>query len=198
NIDTGLADQVIEGLRLTTKPEPLKPAKPVNTTLAKSTALSIMLNGPQDFKGRKLGVLLSDNVDANLFYSLQKQVSQIQAVLEIIAPQVGGVKLSDGSWIQADQNIDGGPSVLYDAIVILINTIDTEKWLKMLSVRDFITDAYFHCKFIGYSQGAQTLIQKLGLSENMDQGFVQINEISSIEKFLTKCGQLRFWQREKA
>ena len=29
---------------------------------------------------------------------------------------VGGVKASDGSWITADEKIDGGPSVVFDAV----------------------------------------------------------------------------------
>jgi len=28
-------------------------------------------------------------------------------------------KVSDGSWIDADQMIDGGPSALYDAVALL-------------------------------------------------------------------------------
>ena len=39
--------------------------------------------------------------------------------VELVAPVVGGVEISDGSRVPADQKIDGGPSVLYDAVIVL-------------------------------------------------------------------------------
>lgn len=196
NIDSELAEKVIKGLRLTSRPTALKAAKPVNTTLQKSAALSIILNGPSSFRGRKLGVLVSDQADATIFYSLQKQIVEIQASLEVIAPEIGGVELSDGSWVPAEQNIDGGPSVLYDAIVILTGANIQDQWSKNLPVRDFITDAFFHCKFIGYSKAALTLIQKIGLTEKLDDGWILLNNEQTIAKFISKCGEIRFWSRE--
>jgi len=47
--------------------------------------------------------------------AIEKEGAQI----EFIAPQVGGVEASDGTWIEADEKIDGGPSLLYDAVLIL-------------------------------------------------------------------------------
>ena len=42
-----------------------------------------------------------------------------KALVELIAPKVGGVTASDGSWIEAQHMIDGGPSVLFDAVAVL-------------------------------------------------------------------------------
>jgi catalase len=195
NIDSDLAYKVMKGLRLNSKTEALKPAKPVNTGLQKSSALSILLNGPKNFRGRKLGVLLSDQSNADLFYALQKQVAAHEATLEVIAPQVGGVQLSDNSWIPAEQNIEGGPSVLYDAVVLLFNHFDQESSNKQ-SVRDFISDAFFHCKFIGYSETAISFIKKMGLFENLDEGWSKLENEQTIKHFLQKCGELRYWPRE--
>lgn len=195
NIDQELAHKVIKGLGLKSKIAAAKPAKSVNTTLKKSPALSIMLNGPKNFQGRKLGVLVSNQANAEIFYALQKQVIASQGTLEVVAPQVCGVELSDGSWIQAEQNIEGGPSVLYDAIVLLIKQIEPE-WLKKPSMRDFISDAYFHCKFIGYTETAIPFIERIGLGDQLDQGWSKLENDTSIERFLQKCGELRFWARE--
>ncbi len=196
NIDSGLAEKVIKGLRLNSKIEALKPAKPVNTHLKKSSALSILQNGPKNFRGRKLGVLLSDQANADLFYSLQKQVIANQATLEVIAPHIGGVELSDGSWIPAEQNIDGGPSVLYDAVALLINNDNLESSKKQ-SIRDFISDAFFHCKFIGYSQTAIDYIKKIGFFEHLDKGWCKLENEQTIKHFLQQCGELRYWPREQ-
>ena len=40
-------------------------------------------------------------------------------MLKLVAPMVGGVEASDGSCIEADEKIDGGPSVLFDAVALL-------------------------------------------------------------------------------
>ena len=37
----------------------------------------------------------------------------------IVAKKVGGVEASDGSLLSADEKIDGGPSVLFDAVALL-------------------------------------------------------------------------------
>ena len=36
----------------------------------------------------------------------------------VTAPMIGGVEASDGTWLEADERIDGGPSVVYDAEVV--------------------------------------------------------------------------------
>ena len=41
-------------------------------------------------------------------------------MVEIIAPHVGGAKLSDGKMLEADEKIDGGPSVVFDAVALVM------------------------------------------------------------------------------
>jgi catalase len=116
HIDPKLADRVAKGLGLGNKPEPPPPAKQPLADLKPSKALSIALNGPKSFAGRKVGVLVTDGTDRMLFDSLKSAIEEEGATLEVVAPTVGGVKASDGSVIEAQQKIGGGPSVLYDAV----------------------------------------------------------------------------------
>jgi len=44
---------------------------------------------------------------------------EAKVTVELVAPAVGGVEASDGHRVPADQKIDGGPSVLYDAVIVL-------------------------------------------------------------------------------
>ena len=37
-------------------------------------------------------------------------------MVEIVVPEVGGVKASGSSWIEGDEKLDGAPSVLSDAV----------------------------------------------------------------------------------
>jgi hypothetical protein len=84
-----------------------------------SPALSILKNGPESFAGRKVGALVTDGVDSKLLQALQKALKKEGALLKLVAPEIGGVEASDGSWHEAAEKLEGGPSVLFDAVAIL-------------------------------------------------------------------------------
>ena len=105
-------------------------------------ALSIVENGPERFEGRKLGILVSDGSDAGILKALKAALDKAGASYEIIAPKVTGAEASDGSWIDADQMIDGGPSVLYDAVALLLAAEAMADLLLEPSARDFVADAF--------------------------------------------------------
>ncbi len=91
NVDEDLARRVADGLRLASYPEPSTPVRPPITDLEPSPALSILRNGPSSFAGRKLGVLVTDGSDAALLQALRKAATAEGAMVELVAPQVGGV-----------------------------------------------------------------------------------------------------------
>jgi len=195
NIEPGLAKKVVGGLGLKAMPSPAKAAKPTNTKLGKSSALSILLNGPQSFGGRKVGVVVTDGTDVDLLDALRDALDEEGALLEIIALNIGGVELSDGDWIEADEKIDGGPSVLYDAVAILPSPAGAAKLAKMPVARDWVADVFAHCKFIGYSSAALELFEATGLANEMDGGFVLFGNEAAAADFVARCRALRFWKR---
>jgi catalase len=195
NIDKALAENVAAGLGLKKIPAPAISAKPTNFKLKKSPALSILSNSPATFEGRKLGILVTDGADANLFNQFKKEIKAAGADLEIIAPTVGGVKLSDGTWIDAQQKIDGGPSVLYDAVAIIVSDNEVKKLVKNFSARDFVSDAFSHMKFIAYIKEAMPLLRKSGIDDDLDKGCVLLEKKSDVNEFLKICKDLRFWKR---
>ena len=134
-------------------PKPAEPARPVVKDLKPSPALSIIGDPPEAFKGRKLGVLVSDGVDAELFGALKNAINQEGAVLKVVAPMVGGVEASDGSWIEADEKIDGGPSVVFDAVALLLSAEGAALLADEVTARDFVADGFAHCKFIAHNAG---------------------------------------------
>jgi catalase len=194
NIDKELANQVAEGLGLKEMPKPAEAARPTEE-LKPSPALSIHLNGPESFKGRKVGALLTDGVDVNLFHGLKAALQEEGALLEIIAPKVGGVQASDGSRIEAKQKLDGGPSVLYDAVALLPSAEGVKLLAKEPAARDFVADAFAHMKFIGHTPAAADLFQKAGVAEEIDEGFIALNGKADCAAFITACRKLRYWQR---
>lgn len=198
NIDGGLAKKVADELRLQEMPNAATAAKPTRQDLPKSDALSILLNAPDTLKGRKLGVLLTDGADAKLLDTLKQAAKKHGAVVEIIAQMIGGVKTSDDGWIEADHKIDGGPSVLFDAVVLLMTKAGAGLLAREPAARDFVADAHTHMKFIGYCAEAIPLLQKAGIAEELDAGCVALDNATAVNNFIKKCAALRFWDRATA
>jgi catalase len=198
NIDMDLAHQVAEGLGLKKMPKAADAAEPTREDLKKSSALSILLNGPESFAGRKVGVLVTDGVNTDIATALQAAVEAEGAMLEIIAPKVSGVEASDGSWLEAAQKIDGAPSVLYDAVALLPSDHGAERLAKEPSARDFVADAFAHMKFIGYVESARPLFEKAGVNDYRDDGVIALEGSEGCAAFIATCRQLRFWARAAA
>jgi catalase len=196
NIEAGLAETVANGLGLGELPPHAKAARPTRDDLPVSDALSILKNGPQVFAGRKLGVLLTDGANAGLFDALNKATTEAGAVVEVVSPKVAGAILSDGTLVPAKQKIDGGPSVLFDAVAVLTSSEGAAFLAHDAAAKDFVTDAFAHCKFIGYSTEAQPLFDKTGLAGQLDDGCVLLTTGADANSFIEDLGQLRFWRRE--
>ena len=89
-------------------------------------------------------------------------------MLNLVAPMVGGIQASDGTWLEADEKIDGGSSVLFDAVALLPSQEGAELLPKEPTARDFVADAFAHLKFIGYADKALPLLKKAGVFEDLD------------------------------
>jgi catalase len=198
NVDEALAKTVAQGLRLEKFPKPAVAAVPVNKKLKPLTSLSILANGPQNFNGRKLGIIIADGTDAAIFKNFLTVFKKAGAVVEIIVPQVGGAKLSDGSMVAGNQNIEGAPSVLYDAVAILLSKTNINLVAKKPALRDFISDAFAHFKFIAYDSSVTAIFKKIGLFDDLDKGCVNIKTKEDVSKFAKLCEKVRFWQREES
>ncbi|CUX49911.1 hydroperoxidase HPII(III) (catalase) [Agrobacterium deltaense Zutra 3/1] len=196
NIDETLAATVAQKLGFQTMPKPADAAMPTRQDLEPSPALSIVQRGPKRFEGRKLGILITDGVDAKLLKGLTKAVEVEKAVFEFIAPKVGGVTASDGTFIEAHHMIDGGPSVLFDAVALLTSAAAIDELIKEATARDFVADAFQHCKFIGYDQSALPLLEKAGIADVMDEGMLPLPGEGGLAAFVSELGKLRVWARE--
>jgi catalase len=195
NIDGGLARTVAGGLGLAL-PKAAKAARPTRQDLPASDALSIVKRATPGLEGRKLGLLLTDGADAKLVAALIAGATKAKAVYEVIAPKIGGVTLSDGQALAAKHKIDGGPSVLFDAVAIVASEEGAALLAGDAAAKDFVTDAFNHCKYIGYSEAAALLFEKTGLAANLDNGCVPLFAIRDVAGFFQDCATLRFWDRE--
>jgi catalase len=197
NIDAALAEAVAKGLRLKEMPKPMPAAQPTRQDLKPSDQLSVVKNGPKSFAGRKVGALVTDGVDAGVLAALVKAVKAEGATLKLIAPEVGGVKDSAGAWHDADEKLEGAPSVLFDAVAVLTGKDGAALLAKLPAARDFVADAAAHRKYIAYAPAAATLFEKAGVGD-LDEGFVALKGADDAATFVAACRKLRFWDRANA
>jgi len=198
NVHKGLAGTVADKLGLKQLPKPADAAIAPRDDLEPLPALSIVENGPESFAGRKVGVLVSPGADAALLRTLQAAIEKEGAVMEVVAPKVGGVEAADGSWIAAKHMIDGGPSVLFDAVALILSEEGAERLTGEAAARDFVADAFAHCKFIGFTAGAIPLLRKAGVDPEADEGMIELNHPEAIALFIEASRKLRLWSREMA
>ena len=161
-------------------PKPADAAVAPRDDLAASPALSIIENGPDSFAGRKVGVFVSAGADAALLKKLQSAIQEEGAAMEVIAPKVGGVEAADGTWIEAKYMIDGGPSVLFDAVALILSEEGADRLTGEAAARDFVADAFAHCKFIAFTSGAIPLMQKAGVDPEADEGLFDLSDAKAI------------------
>ncbi|HEX3090012.1 MAG TPA: catalase [Ilumatobacteraceae bacterium] len=197
NVDEDLAATVADGLGLGTVPSASAAARAPISDLAASPALSILANPPGTFEGRKLGILVTDGTDGRLLAALTAAAEAEGAVVELIAPKIGGIVATDKVQYPAHQKIDGGPSVLYDAVAIIPSARGAALLASNAAAKDFVNDAHNHCKFVGYSPSAVALFDAAGLTDLIDGGYVRLDaKKTTASSFIKACRRLRHWDRE--
>jgi catalase len=188
NVDAELAQRVADGIGMKL-PKGSRPAAPVQD-FDLSPALRI-IDGPlepETIAGRSIAILVADGSDAAAVAKLTKQITGAGARAVIVAPKVGGAKLSDGTLLPADAQLAGYPSVLADAVAVLLSEEGTAALLKEGAAIQFVMDAFGHLKAIGHSPEAQPLLDKAGVQP--DEG------VTGLDKNFIAAAAKRFWARE--
>ncbi|UVO50543.1 catalase [Sphingomonas sp. SUN019] len=186
NVDEDLAKRVAEGLGIAL-PKKMKAAKePVDMT--PSDALSIHKNMKDTLEGRAVGILIADGSDAGELAAVKKAVEDAKGKAVIVAPKVGGAKLSDGKMQKADGQLAGSPSQIFDAVAIVLSAEGCAALLKEGAAVQFAMDAFGHLKAIGASDAAKPLLDKAGVEP--DDG------VTGLGKEFVAAAKKRFYDRE--
>jgi catalase len=166
--------------------------------MAPSPALSIMAKATPTLEGRKVGCLVTDGVDGGQIARLKAAVTEAGANLELIGARIGGVKTASGKLVPVDHRIDGGPSILFDAVALLPSEEGGEKLAMEAAAVNFLRDAYGHLKVIGYLPTAAPLFAKGGLADaeaGADAGLVSLED-GDFDAFVARAAEGRIWDRE--
>jgi catalase len=191
HIDEDLANRVAAGLGFDKMPAAPAAAAPVQQ-MKPSPALQIIGKMKDTLMGRAIGILIADGSDGASIKKIKKAVTDAGAAVKIIAPKVGGAKLADGSMLAADGQLAGTPSVLFDAVAVILSD-EGAKALSMESAAiDFVRDAFGHLKAIAADKGGQMLLKAANVGK--DAGVV---DASDKDAFIT-AAKTRQWDREKS
>jgi catalase len=197
NIHPILAAKVAAGLGFPSEITPA-PATVAAADMPPSPMLSLLAKAKATFEGRKLGVLVSDGCDGELIAALKTAVTAAGGKVEIIAPTIYGVATAAGERLAADHKIDGGPSVLFDAVAILPSEAGGAKLALEAAAVNFVRDAFGHLKVIGYLPTAAPLFVKGGVNDaapDTDAGLIAF-PASSVADFVAAISAGRIWARE--
>ncbi|MEO7066547.1 MAG: catalase [Rhodanobacter sp.] len=189
HIDETLAARVANGLALAPLPS-APPARVTPVDLPLSPALQTIGKMKDTLKGRLVGILVDDGSDAATVKALRKAVERAGAAVQIVAPKVGGAKLSDGKMIAADGQLAGTPSVFFDAVAIVLSDVAAKQLTGESAARDFVSDAFVHLKAIAADAGAQVLLKVSGVKKGA--GIVDVAD----SKAFIAAAKTRQWARE--
>jgi len=191
HIDKDLANRVAAGLGLKKLPEAPAPAAPVQR-LAPSPALQIIGKMKATLMGRSVGVLIADGSDGAAIAKIKKAAIEAGASVKIVAPKVAGAKLADNSIMSADGQLAGTPSVLFDAVAVILSDEGAKALSSESAAIDFVRDAYGHLKAIAVNKGGQALLKKANIGR--DAGVVDADDKAAF----IAMAKTRQWGRERS
>ncbi|MCJ2066155.1 catalase [Methylobacterium sp. J-088] len=193
NVDEMIAKRVANGLGYEGPIAKAPTTVPVRTDLKPSPMLSILAKAKATLEGRLIGCLVADGTDPKMVTTLEAEATKMGAQLKVIAPKVGGAKGSDGGLIRADFQLAGGPSVLFDTVVLALSPEGAATLTKEAAAVAFVHDAFAHLKVIGHSTAAMPLMDKAGVVP--DAGVVVMDGHDG-KAFLQTAATGRVWARE--
>ncbi len=184
NIDEELATRVAAGLAMKLPPAAQAFREPLD--LDPSDALSIQKNWQETLKGRMVGILFAEGSDKAEIDQMTADVEAQGGRVFLVAPKVGPTKVKGGT-LKAHGQLAGSPSMLFDAVAMVLMPDQVEKLINDSAARDWVTNAYAHLKAIGHCRGSIALLDDCGIAP--DEGIVPN------EKFV-KAAPRRYWDRE--
>ncbi len=188
NVEDDLARRVADGLGMDLPAR--APAAQPTKNMPPSPALQIIGKMKPTLEGRSVGILITDGSNRKAVDALVKAITKAGATPNIIAPKVGGAKMSDKSHVAADHKLGGAPSVLFDAVAIIVSEDGASDLANESAAVDFVRDAFGHLKAIAVDEGGSALLELAGIEA--DDGVVDSKDVQTF----IKRAMTRQWDRE--
>ena len=190
NINEDLARRVAAGLGFDKIPAAPTPAVPVKE-MKPSPALQIIGKMKDTLMGRAVGILVTTGSDGEVIEKIQNAATRAGASVKIISPKLGTAKLAGGKLLTVDAQLAGTPSVLFDAVAVILSDEGAKSLSQESAGIDFVRDAFGHLKAIAFDKGGRSLLSTANVPQ--DAGVVDANDTV---KFI-EAAKTRQWAREK-
>ena len=188
-VDESLAQRVANGLGLDTLPLEAATSVPAQDR-PNSPALQIIGKMKDTLEGRCIGILINDGSDSKIISALRKAATAAGATVKIVAPKIGGAKLAGAERQAADGQLAGTPSMIFDAVAVVLSKEGAAALAKDGAAIDFVRNAFGHLKAIAVDAGGRALLQVAGITP--DAGVVSAADATAF----IKAAKTRQWDRE--
>lgn len=166
NVDMKIAQRVADGLGMKGPITAVPTNVAARTDLAPSDALSIVKKMKPDLATKVIGCLVADGTDTSEVMALVAAAHKMGAHVKIVAPKVGGAVAADGTTIEADFQLAGGPSVLFDAVYVALSQAGAKLLSTEAAAVGWVHDAFAHLKVIAASKASQPLLKAAGVVDD--------------------------------
>ncbi|WP_185289251.1 catalase [Chryseobacterium lactis] len=166
-----------------------------------SEALSMANTVKNTIKSRKIGFILASGADGGSLNDLKTQLEREGARVELIAPNLAGIRANDGSELTPKHSLTSTGSVCFDALFICSGE-DSVKELMISEnkhlVLHFINEAYKHCKPIYFGNDTEVLYHNSNVDQKKheDPGIITWEDDNPTDKFINAIAQHRVWDME--
>ena len=189
NIDESLAQRVADGLGMAALPAPAQPAAPI-LDLPPSPALGIIEKAKLTLRGRCVAILVADGTDMQQVSAIRAAARKAGAQVKLVAPKLS-FKDAGGKRIDADGQLAGTPSTLFDAVASVLTPEAAEMLSRDGAAVDWFRDAFGHLKAIAACGGTRKWIFKAaGLKP--DAGVFEPEDVVGF----IEAAKTRQWKRE--
>jgi catalase len=195
-VDESLAAQVASRLGLdlsqVQRATPAVAPKP----LPELPSLSILASRLGGLAGSTVGALVVDGANGAIVQGLKAALDEAGASLVIISPTRMGARLASGEDLAADAALDGAPSCLFDAVVVLGDAAGMKPLKAHPAALQWLRDAWRHLKVIGLDAAGRELAKVANIGD--DDAIVSLNNRRAIDDFCQWAAHGKHVAREGA
>lgn len=156
--------------------------------------LGMLSKAPPNLKGRKVGVLVSSGTPGELLDALERQLLRAGARMAVVAPRSARIRDDRGDPVPVSYELSATPCVLFDAVAVIASSRGAEELARDRCARDWVFNAFHHCRVVGYSAGAAPLLVRSGIDDLGDLMLLTGEHDASL--FVKLAVASRAWERD--
>jgi len=131
-----------------------------------SAALSIIENGGNNAKSRKVAILAADGVDGAAVNAMKAKLTKAGAQALVLAARLGTLTAADGAAVNVDHTILTMPSVVFDGVYVPGGADAVAALTASADAIHFIAEAYKHLKPIAAAADTVDVLRQAGLLDD--------------------------------